>query len=97
MDNPGVVQEEEEDIPPPEGLCPNKDMTEEIRNKINTGEDTELPQTRSKEISLEEETEFEEGMYTKEKLRQESKESDTAEVTSPVSILWKVTCWLRDY
>lgn len=88
MDNPGVVQEEEEDIPPPEGSCPNKDMTEEMRNKINNGENAELPQTRSKENSLEEEeAEFEEGMYTKEKLRQESKESDTAEVTSPVSTL----------
>lgn len=87
VDNPGIVHEEEEDIPPPEGSCPNKDTTEEIRNKINNGEEAELPQTRSKENSLEEEVEFEEGMYTKEKLRQESKESDTAEVASPVSTL----------
>lgn len=87
VDNPGVVHEEEEDMPPPEGSCPDKDTTEEIRNKINNGENADLPQTRSKENSLEEEVESEEGMYTKEKLRQESKESDTAEVTSPVSTL----------
>lgn len=91
VDNPGIVHEEEEDIPPPEGSSPSKDTTEEIRNKINNGEDAELPQTKCREKSLEEETEFDKGMYTKEKLRQESKESDTAEVTSPVSTLWKFT------
>lgn len=59
---------------------------EKTTNKENfTCEDTEPLETRNKENLMADESENKE-IYTKEKLRQESKESDTAEVASPVSI-----------
>lgn len=85
VDNPGTVQEEEE-IPPVDGSCPDKDTIENDRNKISNREDVESPHTRSKENSLEDEGDLEETVFTKEKLRQESKESDTAEAANHVSI-----------
>lgn len=86
VDNPGTVQEEEEN-PPLEGSCPNKDAIENNRNKISNREDVESPYTRSKENSVEDEGDSAEMVFTKEKLRQESKESDTAEANHVSTLL----------
>ena len=83
VDNPGTVQEEEEN-PSFDSPCPGKDTTENDRNKINS-EDVESNHTRSKENSVEDEGDFSDAVFNKEKLRQESKESDTAEAANHVS------------
>lgn len=90
VDNPGTVHEEEEG--PITDDLEQSDVTsletdnEDIKNKKNISyEDTELTDTRTKEYMLTDDSDNQE-IYAKEKLRQESKESDTAEVPSPVSI-----------
>ncbi|XP_071512988.1 small G protein signaling modulator 2-like [Panulirus ornatus] len=91
VDNPGTVQEEDED--PTMGDVDQLDITnveredEKTTNEENIPfEDTEPLETRNKEILLADESENKE-IYAKEKLRQESKESDTAEVASPTCVV----------
>ena len=88
VDNPGTVNEEEENSAF-DSSCPSKDAVENNRNRVSNREDVESPHTRSKENSVEEDGDFSDMVYDKEKLRQESKESDTAEAANHVSACLK--------
>ncbi|KAG0718015.1 hypothetical protein GWK47_053315 [Chionoecetes opilio] len=101
-DNPGTVQEEEEEDTPFDDPCEEKDTMENNRNKSDEEnvENVDSDNSRSKENSVnsvEDEGSDAETMYSKETQRQESKESDTAEAGSHVSswlcILINVSLW----
>ncbi|XP_045119752.1 small G protein signaling modulator 1-like isoform X2 [Portunus trituberculatus] len=83
---PDTVQEEEENSAF-DGSCPSKDVMENNRNRVSNREDVESPHTRSKENSVEDDRDFSEMVYDKEKLRQESKESDTAEAANNTCVI----------
>nr|XP_045595808.1 small G protein signaling modulator 1-like [Procambarus clarkii] len=91
VDNPGTVQEEDED--PVLDDLEQSDITnvetdtEICTNKENVShEDTTLTEMKNKENLMTDETDNNE-IYLKENMRQESKESDTAEVASPTCVV----------
>ncbi|KAG7172083.1 Small G protein signaling modulator 1-like 2, partial [Homarus americanus] len=88
VDNPGTVQEEDED--PTMDDLEQSDITsvdidgENVTNTENNSH-ADTSHTQNKENLTTDESDNNK-IYAKENLRQESKESDTAEVASPVSI-----------
>lgn len=89
VDNPGIVQEEDEDLDDFSHIENNQDA-----DKESSDIDPETSQTNHNNMINNEQNEEESGS-SKEKTRQESKEDDTAEVTSPVRILFFFVFFLR--
>ncbi|XP_037795802.1 small G protein signaling modulator 1-like, partial [Penaeus monodon] len=81
VDNPGIVQEEDEDLDDFSHIENNQDA-----DKESSDIDPETSQTNHNNMINNEQNEEESGS-SKEKTRQESKEDDTAEVTSPTCVV----------
>ncbi|XP_069998043.1 small G protein signaling modulator 2-like isoform X2 [Penaeus vannamei] len=81
VDNPGIVQEEDEDLDEFSHMENNQDA-----DKESIDIDPETSQTNHNNMINDEQNDEESGS-SKEKTRQESKEDDTAEVTSPTCVV----------